>query len=490
MFCKTRSAVQLIFSCIPLISLIFIASCSSTFLDFSQPGIISIDPADKASFTDTNQVRSVTIKFTKTMNQASVEKAFQLKQTVLAGFNDAPIAGLFTWKDPNELKEVVFTPVSNFIFGKYTLSFSSSAEDSAGNNLIYGTNITFEIAYDAVLPEIQTTIPVNNTTNLSGSNFSYTIFFTEPMDPAGISSYINLSPAFPFQAVMLSNNTVLSIQALNLVNNGRYTLTLNQMSDSHGNKMHSLGTFYFTIGSEFDPPLFLGIFTNTNIIYPPLLLTNGLNSIDKLAPLYFIFNEAVNIDVKSPPVTITPALTGTWQCNSNILSFIPGNPWDLYSVYQFAVNPGIEDFSGNMTAGTFRANTQILSAASHPVLLTGVRFMTNWSDGTNWQLKEMNVMDYTNALTLEFLFNSSIDPVTVLNNISITRVYGSTLDATAISMVQFMSNSLANDSIRVSIISNGANLYQLSLNGGINGVRDASGNWISNTIQFYYLTRP
>ena len=490
MYCRIRSAAQLIFSCILLISFTLITGCSSNLLDFSQPSIVSISPAANTVFSDTNQIQSISIKFSKTMNQSSVENAIQLNQTILEGFNNASVNGLFSWPDQKDMNQVVFTPLTNFTYGKYTLTVTASAEDSAGNDLLYGTNITFQISGDTTLPTILSTVPANNATNLSSSNFTYAVFFSKSMDPTGVSSLVTVSPSFNYQILMLTNNTVMSIQAVGKVNPGHYTLTINPMQDIHGNTMRAAATYYFTVGSDFSAPIFLGIYTNTNTVYPPLLLTNGLNSIDKYSPLYFIFNKAVNIDTRNLPVTITPSPSGNWQCSSNILSFIPSAPWDLYSVFQVAVSSGIQDFNGNQTINNYRANIQISSPTSYPVVLTGVNFMTNATSGTNWQFLGMSTINNTDSLTLEFFFNSSIAPTTVLNNLSISTVYGSSLGSTSISMVQFASNTLANDSIIVSIISNGANLYQISLNGGTSGIHDTFGNWISNTIQFYYMTEP
>ncbi len=469
------------------ISLLIFYSCS--FFDFSQPVIQSVSPGDQSSLNDPGSFNCVEINFSKAMNQGTVQNAFILKQISEENLQETAVPGYFEWDSgSSDLKYCPQNPIS---YGKYRIVILNGAKDTLGNDIRHGTNTIFNIGSSFTPPAIIYTYPVNGAANLPSTNLIITVGFSKPINTSQMSTMFSISPPLSYKIQALSNNSFFELLPLSAYPQGQYTLSFNTNSivDLYGNALRPANNIFFTIGKNFNPPQLIGIYTDSNCMSPPLLLTNGINDIDKFSVLYFSFNESLSVNFNNIPVSFSPSIQGTWQTNGNgrKLIFSPSGSWNIGSPYTVTINPGIMDIFGNTSQNTYQAYLFILSPTSYFIGITNiVPLSSSWTAAANWTPTVINVLSNTNTLQVYLYFNSSLQPYTVLGNISISVFNSPINNYVYISEIKFLTQYAPNDTICVTIMSNTYNIYNLSIKSGTGGIRDIYQNILSNDINIYY----
>lgn len=230
-----------------------------------------------------------------------------------------------------------------------TVVLTASARDAAGNNGL-AQAVQIELT-DVVPPDVLSTQPQDGATAVDPAS-AVTVRFTEPMDPASITSttvqlrrgsdviasalalaptrdVVTLTPAAP-----LPLNTVISI----VVTTGA--------QDANGNALTAARTFSFTTASpDTDSPRVSGI-------DPPDTATG----VSLVKPVSVTFSEPVD------PTTVTPAsfrvliggspIAGTISLASNSVQvrFVPADPYPADALVTIELTNAIADPFGNPLA--------------------------------------------------------------------------------------------------------------------------------------------
>ncbi len=420
------------------------------------------------------------------MNEGTVQNAFSFKYVTVDPYEESNIPGNFQWNQDGS--DMSFYPQNSCNFGKYKISLLPTAKDGDGNDILYGTNTTFNIGNQGKYPIIVSTYPLNNAAILSGSNLIITVSFSESINTAYMSSMFSVSPSLNYQITAVSNNTVFELLPLSVYQNGQYTLSFNTNSiiDLSGNMLRPTPNLFFTIGTNFNPPRLLGIYTNPDAVTGPLTLTNGLNNIDKNNNLYFSFNKSLAVNLNNIPINFSPQVSGTWATNSsaNVLSFTPSSYWNIGTAYTVTVNSGFKDIFGNVSQNTYQSYLEISNSF---IFLTNIIYSDSGSDTVNWNSSALNYGPFKPGnITIYLYFSTSLQPVSVLPNIGI-NTFNSINNSISITTIAFMTNNSPNDSICVTLM-NPSNyiLYYLSVNGGTGGLRDMNQNWLSSNINIFF----
>src|SRR5665213_2679452 len=150
--------------------------------DTTRPTVISTVPANLAIGVPLNQVVSAT--FSEAMNAATINSA----TFTLAGPGATAVAGQVAYASVGNT--ATFTPTANLVANTlYTATITTGATDLSGNTLAvnYVWTFTTGATPDTTKPQIVSTIPVNNATNVS-PNQAISATFTKAMNPLTITT--------------------------------------------------------------------------------------------------------------------------------------------------------------------------------------------------------------------------------------------------------------------------------------------------------------
>lgn len=206
------------------------------------PTIIATTPIDGDS--NFSAFDKISIKFSRPMNKATVESAFQLLPE---------LDGYFSWQDRN--REVKFNPNTRFEFDQsYMLQISGEAMDNWNYHLdgngdgIAGDafSMIFQTApMDTSIPMVVDFYPVNNATGIF-INDIFRAEFNKILDPASISGARVLLMSDNYRRISVltdytewNNQGIISILPTELMRpNMQYNLTIaNSVMDLQGNQM-------------------------------------------------------------------------------------------------------------------------------------------------------------------------------------------------------------------------------------------------------------
>jgi hypothetical protein len=456
-------------------------------LDFSYPIINSTFPGKNQTFSDPSEIQKIEISFSKEMSIESLINAFSLKHLVFSPFTEEKVSGNFFWSSGgSSIFTLTFVPGTPLIYGEYKIEVLSSAEDINGNNLQETETIIFSIGNDHIPPAFISSQPANNSTNLI-TNQIITLHFSEPVKTENINTCISFNPAMDYFIKPISNNDYLEIHPLKPYQNGLYSVTISEVPDLWGNKMLEPTVLKYKFGNDFTPPTFQRMCTNS---FNGPLITNTLNLLDKFTPLLFFFSETVDFDVNASPITFTPSATGIWNVISNKVTFTPSEPFEIDKTYIVTLNNDISDLSGNKSSLYFYYSFMVTSPLSYYVNITNIVH-----SNSTWKLGILNVVtnitNTNNTMIINFSFNSSIMPASVLENVQLSYIAGPGSLEHYLSKIEYLSNVVKNDTVRLTIKKLGFyNTYKILFTGGKNKISDIYTNWIKQDIEVYFRVAP
>ncbi len=441
-----------------------------------------------AVLLNTNQLSTVNVSFNSAMNRYSVENAIRIKKIDRENFNEVKKDGYFDWNADG--KTVKFIPYSSWSYGKYRIEIDSKCEDENGNDIPFATNITFQIGRDLDPPGLLFDYPENRALDIP-ANTNITLVFSEPIDIGNINEVFTISPSFGFYIQIMSNQTTFNLIPYTDMKNGFYNLEIKQLKDVYGNTIYAPITLSFTVGSDFIAPNLLGFYTNTNI---SALSTNLVHRLDKMQDMYFVFSEALDVDVFNVPISFSPAINGIWEINSNVLHFTPSEAMDIGQYYNVTVN-GLKDFSGNTMSKSSVYEFQISSSNSFFLSVKEIKADTNTlTNNTINVLKISNSGALTNAqnIKLDFRFNSSLKMISVPEHVSVSYVSGSgSLVSPFFTAISYSNVQRLNDTFSIVVRDlSFYNIYKVTLQSGKSGVLDTNDNWMKEDDNIYFKLEP
>jgi len=250
--CKSRMSFILIF-CLVLISISFLAACSSpgpqptqintetstpetpptpapTFMpviDAGQelaPSVVNRTPAGGASAGLNGPVE---LEFDADMDQASVNKAFVVNAFVGSETASKPVGGQMEWTDS---RHVQFSPAEPFQAGtRYIVSLSEQAASIRGKGLREAYQFSFTTAQSLAVGQV---IPADGSSEI-GLNSSITVVFNRPVVPlviaeqqAGLPQPLTFEPAVEGTGEWINTSVYVFRPAKNLQGGVAYQATV------------------------------------------------------------------------------------------------------------------------------------------------------------------------------------------------------------------------------------------------------------------------
>lgn len=278
---------------------LFVLSCETGDIfdfDFSQPEVSSSSPSNHESNVAESAV--VTVTFSKSMDTMKTANAFSLAS------ESGRMKGYFTWEGDKSI--MTFHPSKNLVRGEiYTISISTDAEDSKGNDLRAAYSAVFYAGGDTRPPLLVTASPANGE-QIADLNLNVILQFSEPIDLDTLYDGISISP--PVQGRFTANATeqIITFDPTYPLSWGTtYTVTVgSQLKDVNGNAFQGTHQFRFTVGNDFTAPAINSVTQAAPFNDPDGAETGGINCTDDIV---ITFSEPIeesslfgSISISSP----------------------------------------------------------------------------------------------------------------------------------------------------------------------------------------------
>jgi len=216
--------------------------------DDTAPTVSSTVPADGTTDVATN--RKILATFDEAMNPDKITDAGTFTLTGPGG----AVAGAVTYNVVNHI--AIFTPSADLTAGLHTATITTAARDVSDNELAAPKTWSFEVGVsdDITRPEVSTTSPVDNATDVS-SRTDINVTFNEVMDPETINvTTFTLETSFgtiPVAGFVTCTDTTATFNpSIPLLPGTEYIARLTiEVADLAGNTMQFEKEWSFTTGS-------------------------------------------------------------------------------------------------------------------------------------------------------------------------------------------------------------------------------------------------
>lgn len=481
-----------------LISSIACCDTISESLGFSQPEVVSVNPERFASGVPAGT--SVRIVFSKDMDSAKTNQAFSLTS------ERGSVQGYFHWADG---RTIIFTPKETLADNMYTISLSTAAEDSEGNDLKEGVESVFYVNADLTPPQVISHTPARDATGIHPAPETdpvlYTgsfirISFSEAMDIDSLYSGFTISPSVQGLFQKNATHTEVTFDPVYDLDYGTtYTVTLGtSISDINGNTLREAYVYSFTVGDDFTRPSLTSVYQQDGAsTLPPWIEDTDNSGGEKSWDIVLTFSEPVSRESAYDAITISPSSSFHIESPalSSTITLKLDEPLESETAYTLKVSPSLTDANGNPLDREYRYRFITDGAGStrpHVSCITDTRlgFIDPYTPDTYdcWAAADIEpVTAYGAGEYVYILFTKEIDPVSI--NLSAVRAYGagsgipeiSNMDWPAIIPGKFRIYSFALSGFIP------GDTYRLTVRGGSSGLRDSAGNTMKQDYVQYFM---
>ena len=292
------------------------------------PRVTSTVPAFNA--TDVAIDTNIVVTFSVDMDSASVEGAFSI---------DPVVAGAFSWATADEM---TFNPTANLATDTvYTVTISVAAEDTEGRPMTteYPWQFTTE---DTVAPsgptDVQSTS--HNTSEWSNDNTIVATWTaaTDPIPGTGLDGY-----------GIVWDTSLATIPDTNNTGAGVTTATSAALADGTSHYLHIRAV---DVAGNWGTTVHLGPFW-VDATAPEVLSTvpdTDAETVSLETAIVITFNDDMNQTLTEAAFTILPAITGTFNWGSPVLTFTPDDDLLYSTTYTVTIGVGATDKAGNTLA--------------------------------------------------------------------------------------------------------------------------------------------
>ena len=263
----------------------------------------------------------ITLNFSETMNNASVESAFS---------TSPHITGSFSWIG----NVMTYTPDSNLAYNQtYNVTVGTGAKNLAliGMSAPYEWNFT-TMDQDLKAPEVIGNSPTGTDVYI-GSVINVT--FSEAMNQSSVQSAFQIDPSIT-GTISWNGNTMTYTPLLNLAYTRTYNVTVGTgAKDLAGNGLSAPYEWNFTTMSpDTTAPEVIGNSpTGTDVSLAAKITVN--------------FSEAMNKSSVQSAFQTVPSIAGTISWNGNMMTYTPVSNLSYNATYNVTVGTGAKDLSGN-----------------------------------------------------------------------------------------------------------------------------------------------
>ncbi len=466
-------------------------------LGFEQPEVVSVSPERFASGVPADT--SVRIVFSKDMDSAKTNQAFSLSSET------GSVQGYFRWTDGRTL---LFTPKETLTDNMYTISLTTAAEDSDGNDLQEGIESVFFINADLTPPRVISHTPARDATGIhpapetdpvlyAGSFIRIT--FSESMDIDSFYSGFTISPSVQGLFQWNATHTEVTFDPVFDLDYGTtYTVTLGtSIGDINGNTLREAYVYSFTVGDDFTGPSLTSVYQQDGAsTLPPWIEDTDNSSGEKGWDIVLTFSEPVSRESAYDAITISPS--GSFHIESPgasaTITIKFDEPLVSETAYTLNISPSLTDANGNPLDREYRYRFITDGAGStRPqvscITDTTLGFIDPYTPGTYecWAAGDIEpVTAYQTGQYVYILFTKEIDPVSI--ELSAVRAYGTGSEMPKISNMDWPDIPPGDFQVYKFSLSGLAigDTYRLTVRGGPAGLRDSAGNCMKEDHHQYF----
>lgn len=520
-----------------LLMILIVIGCSeesitatNNFFDYTPPTVVSISPGDESTGVDVT--RDIVIKFSEAVNKESAEKAFSITSS---GNTD----GRFTWDND---RKMVYRPIYGWTPGeRYTITLERSLQDINRNSLQRKFTSYFYIGTDFEHPTI---LDYSGNPYVQENDVVITLYFSKPMDFQVLKGALSFSSSFNYRMTLndattdsYEPGTILSIIAGEPLDaRGTYTLTISEGAQSiTGLPLLREFTYDFAMFEDIKRPEIISVERGVNIDVSDFSFdirealyddtsSDTPNYVLKHDALIITFSEAMKRETVENAFSITPDISPAFywiadvssDSTSDILIICPDeNGFTQEDTYAFFFDGTMEDTVGNII--NEKTNTYRLQLSTNAPLINRVVF--NPGDPVNEVLipgsgpDPVMLADYNSVvedvnidnivasstegeLLISIVFEeptmfSRLDYMSLYSKVSLTHNMGTTSsDPTIVSYsINEVEHTLEIRAVNLHYSNDPEyidNIYELTIMGGKDGVKDHDGNYMEDTVRLFF----
>jgi len=498
-----------------------IVSCNY-FVDIDPPEVISITPANRSVVLEDRPV--ICVEFSESMDRPKTEEAFSFS-------GEHQPKGHFRWEN----NKLFFDLIENCKDATvYTIIIRSSAEDSHGNNLKEDYTSSFSTSIDLIKPEAVSIQPADGA-RVSDIFSPLIVQFSEAVRLDSVKKGFIITPYVVGDITLLNDNSTLVFTPYNnYIHGTTYTITLStDIVDIAGNHLLKEYKSIFICGTDFtlptlnpesmEPPDYsVGCFAHyngTEVRLQPFTTTEG---IDKNADVLIRFSKAMQRIDTNESISISPPCNTffSWE-DDHSLRIIPSSPLDLMQTYVLTISSQAKDIAGNTLDKVYNFPFKIYSQYSQPIEVIPYGnnskniYQISWDSNGNADdslsrlLENDDIIESAPPYSCYKLINNT-DVTVLIFRIQFTNTTNtlstiasldlpSAMQAISFSLIASQSSSTLIPKIwKIEVPTNHPDCvdiymfnltpqsyYRLSINHGINGIRDSVGNYMLQPFTMY-----
>lgn len=440
--------------------------------DFSQPEIVSVSPADRAS--GVGRDTSIVVVFSKEMDTIKTSNEFSLSS------DTGTVEGYFSWSPDG--KRLGFQPARSLGEATlYRIAISSAAEDIHGNDLRKSHSSVFSVSADLVPPTLTSYTPPNDTTVAPDAVIS--LVFSEAIDLNSLYGGVSISPPLEGRYSWDAAHALITFTPLYPMPFGTtYAVTVNtDIRDASGNRLADTAFFNFTVGDDFTKPTLA-------VSQPPSpgpwsedIENQG---VEKSGDIVILFSEQIAVSELRSAITISPAASFFIDTDAGhttaYLKFI--EPLESEAHYTLGISPTITDTQNNPLAKEYRFHFLTNGPGSIAPCITSItdpKIPGGWIPGETQPLSfELSPAGEPWYPDIRIHFSTRMNPTSLV--ITVDRVIGTGTtprvtgpdwpDAPPepkLGVYEFdLTGVMA------------GNVYKITIKGGTGGLRDLNGNYL------------
>jgi hypothetical protein len=272
-------------------------------------GLLRMDAVEIVSWSPNRemvpaeQVPSVTITFSGSMNRVLAEDAFSLSR------DNHPLQGHFSWGEGDTI--LIFVPEAPLSNGcRFTLKMTETAEDLYGNSLSEPFDFCFNTALELLPPEVVLHEPADGA-QVSLRRTPIRIVFSEPVDPASFYPGFSLFPSVQGGFSWNSGGEEVEFTPTADYQSGEtYEVVLGrEISDLSGNRLAEETRFQFSVSDVLQPALASVTTVVDGKLLIPLQSGGGIDpslEIEKDERFLFTFTRGPTEEQKLDLFTVQP----------------------------------------------------------------------------------------------------------------------------------------------------------------------------------------
>ncbi|HSV97229.1 MAG TPA: Ig-like domain-containing protein [Spirochaetota bacterium] len=440
--------------------------------DFTQPEVVSITPADRASGVSVDM--SIAVVFSKEMDTIKTSNEFSLSSDA------GTVEGYFSWSP--DRKRLGFQPARGL--GEATLyhvSISSAAEDASGNDLGKAHSSVFSVSADLVRPTLAAHAPPNDTMVAPDAVISF--LFSEAIDLNSLYGGVSISPPLEGRYSWNITNSFITFTPLYPMPYGTtYAVTVGtDIRDTSGNRLADAVFFNFTVGDDFTKPTLAVSQPPSTAFWSEDIENQG---VEKSRDILILFSEEIAVSELRNALTISPAATFFIDTDPGhtiaYLKFL--EPLASEAHYTLRISPTITDLQNNPLAKEYRFHFFTNgpgSIAPYITSITDPKLPGGWAFGQTQPLSfELSPTGELWYPDIRVRFSARMNPTSLAITIDKVLGTGTTPRITGPDWPDVPPDpKLGVYQFDLTGVMSG-NVYKFTIKGGKNGANDLNGNYL------------